>query len=231
VEKSFNVVRSTDEPSNLLDIIWDGDEYSPIILVDQSSTKYDPDQIHPIIDAYPCAKLVYLAEQFDMESMLAAFKLGASGYILKNIRCESLIGSLELISLGEKVLPGELIDQLPTVSRPEIASEITVPSMGTDFQNILSAREIEILKYLVVGFPNKLIARRLDLSEATVKVHVKGILRKLNVSNRTQAAFFALNNGMGMTLQDAATNEAGAHALDDSDATKAGELSQMANIY
>lgn len=57
----------------------------------------------------------------------------------------------------------------------------------------LSDRETEILQYLVEGCANKLIARRLDIAEATVKVHVKGLLRKINVSNRTQAAIWALN--------------------------------------
>ena len=57
----------------------------------------------------------------------------------------------------------------------------------------LSERETQILQYLIEGYANKLIARRLDIAEATVKVHIKGLLRKINVSNRTQAAIWALN--------------------------------------
>jgi two-component system nitrate/nitrite response regulator NarL len=61
----------------------------------------------------------------------------------------------------------------------------------------LSSREIEILKRLVHGEPNKQISRRLDISETTVKVHVKAILRKIRVSNRTQAAIWGLDNLFG----------------------------------
>ena len=57
----------------------------------------------------------------------------------------------------------------------------------------LSERETQILQCLIEGYANKLIARRLDIAEATVKVHIKGLLRKINVSNRTQAAIWALN--------------------------------------
>ena len=60
----------------------------------------------------------------------------------------------------------------------------------------LSEREIEILRCLILGYANKVISRRLDISEATVKVHVKAILRKLRVSNRTQAAIWAVKRGL-----------------------------------
>src|SRR3546814_5032995 len=58
----------------------------------------------------------------------------------------------------------------------------------------LSEREVEILRCLILGYANKVISRRLDISEATVKVHVKAILRKLRVSNRTQAAIWAVKD-------------------------------------
>jgi two-component system, NarL family, nitrate/nitrite response regulator NarL len=66
----------------------------------------------------------------------------------------------------------------------------------------LSEREITTLRYLLVGHANKVIARRLEISEATVKVYVKAILRKLRVSNRTQAAIWAFNNGVQVVADD-----------------------------
>jgi len=65
----------------------------------------------------------------------------------------------------------------------------------------LSDREKQILQCLVEGFANKLIARRLEIAEATVKVHIKGLLRKINVSNRTQAAIWALNQSVAARPQ------------------------------
>ncbi|TPG21598.1 DNA-binding response regulator [Sphingomonas koreensis] len=71
-----------------------------------------------------------------------------------------------------------------------------IPTATPEIRNLLSDREIEILRCLVIGYPNKLISRRLDISEATVKVHVKAVLRKLKVQNRTQAAIYALHHGL-----------------------------------
>lgn len=210
-EKGFDVVRSSDKPEGLLNLdLREGD--SPfIVLVDQSYPEYDRGEIRAIMDRIPSANLVYLVEKFDLNDMIIAFKSGAQGYIIKDIRCESLIGSLQLIALGEKVLPGELIEQLPEGPH----SNGTVAGSQSNLHKILSSREIEILQYLVVGFPNKVIASRLDLSEGGVKVHVKGILRKLNVNNRTQAAVLALNSGIELALQDGDSDESGAVLPDD----------------
>jgi len=197
-EKEFEVVRSSDKPACLLDLDLREGEYPLIVLVDQTSTEYDQGEIRAVLDRIPGSKLVYLAEKFDLDSMLTAFKSGAQGYLIRNIRCESLIGSLKLIALGEKILPGELIEQLPRSPHSNGAAA----AVESNLHKLLSAREVEILRHLVDGFPNKLIARRLDLSEATVKVHVKGIFRKLNVSNRTQAAILALNSGLSLASQD-----------------------------
>lgn len=71
-------------------------------------------------------------------------------------------------------------------------------------ENMLSVREIEILCCLACGLSNKQIARELDITEATVKVHVKTVLRKLNLANRTQAAIWALQNGLHWTSADGA---------------------------
>jgi two-component system nitrate/nitrite response regulator NarL len=66
----------------------------------------------------------------------------------------------------------------------------------------LSDRELEILRWLIMGCPNKVISKRMEISEATVKVHVKAVLRKLRVKNRTQAAIWAANHGMRGRVPD-----------------------------
>jgi two-component system nitrate/nitrite response regulator NarL len=124
--------------------------------------------------------------------MVDAFRAGADGYILKEIGCDSLIESLRLIKLGEKVMPSELVRHLPQHSMAPNSS--TEPE--ANLAELLSEREIETLRCLVLGYANKVIAYRLYISEATVKVHVKAVLRKLMVQNRTQAAIWAVNHGV-----------------------------------
>jgi two-component system nitrate/nitrite response regulator NarL len=94
--------------------------------------------------------------------------------------------------MGEKVLPSQFAQNL---GKREFRS-----GRGDWLANIatlnLSDREIQIMRYLVLGCPNKVISRRLGISEATVKVYVKAILRKLQVTNRTQAAIWAVQRGL-----------------------------------
>lgn len=97
---------------------------------------------------------------------------------------EGLARSLRLVRAGERVIPRNLM-QLPRGSSPR--KDDDVPS--------LSPREADMVRYLVRGAPNKVIARELGISEATVKVHMKGLLRKLGVGNRTQAAIWGRAHG------------------------------------
>lgn len=92
----------------------------------------------------------------------------------------------------------ELIDQRLTTQH----ANASIAPLRPNLHRILSAREIDILRHLVAGLPNKAIAKQLNLGEETVKVHVKGILRKLNVRNRTQAAVLAFSCGIGFSIQD-----------------------------
>ena len=94
------------------------------------------------------------------------------------------------------MLPGTLvrsiIDSMAVSPEPELASEVPLePKASAPGARSLSAREAEVLSSLMEGTPNKLIARKLHLTEATVKVHIKAILRKIGASNRTQAAMWA----------------------------------------
>lgn len=199
-EKSFHVISSGDEPAQ---VVCEDEDCPLIILIDQSSNGYDENEIEALCHSEPNARIVLLAERLDLDQMVEAFRLGVHGYIIKNVCCESLLGSLQLVALGEKVLPGQLAEELSHISHVEAP----VISVDAGLGDTLSAREAEILRCLIIGLPNKLIARRLDLSEATVKVHVKGILRKLGARNRTQAAIYALNHGLDGTFKATSESE------------------------
>ena len=144
---------------------------------------------------YPRMKLVMLTDVLDAGQLSASLAAGVDGYLMKEISCEALLQSLQLVMLGEKVFPTNLATLLvngtptPPRSGKRVLNE-EVKNRG------LSERELQILQCLAQGDSNKTIANRLDITEATVKVHVKSLLRKIQASNRTQAAIWAVNNGL-----------------------------------
>jgi two-component system nitrate/nitrite response regulator NarL len=137
-------------------------------------------------NAYPDARVVVLASALSVESLREAMNTGADGVLMKDVSPEALIQSLELVLLGEKVFPTNLASMLLDLS--------STPSPLNSIRGV-SPRENEILQALVTGASNKVIAYKLGITEATVKVHLKTLLRKINVNNRTQAAIWAMNNG------------------------------------
>ena len=111
-----------------------------------------------------------------------------SGILTYDLSAEAFVRALQLICSGERVFPRELT--LRSKSQPP--SRGTLPTRSDVVR--LSPRETEILSHLVEGHSNKGIARILGITEATVKVHLKSLLRKIGVENRTQAAIWALAN-------------------------------------
>ena len=138
-------------------------------------------------DAYPEARIVMLANDFTVEALRDAMSAGADGYLMKDMSPEALIQSLELVMMGEKVFPTKFASMLLSLD--------STPSSPINSVRGLTSREQEILQALVTGSSNKLIAIKLGITEATVKVHLKTLLRKIDVNNRTQAAIWAMNNG------------------------------------
>jgi two-component system nitrate/nitrite response regulator NarL len=134
------------------------------------------------------------------------FKVGATGYLVSTMSCDAFVKSIELVMMGETVFPPSfLTSALDTKTEPEPRRKAAVS--GEDEGAILvtredatapqlSPRELAILRCLISGNSNKCIARKIDIAEATVKVHVKAILRKIRVQNRTQAAIWGMNHPM-----------------------------------
>ncbi len=149
----------------------------------------------------PSSRVAVLANHWRPADILAAFQAGANVYFAQVTASEEFLKAIELVMLGQTILPSEL---LPWVRNPEnvewsnIAWSADVPAQQPRFRArsgaALSVREQGILQCIIQGASNKMIAREIDISEATVKVHVKTILRKIGVSNRTQAAIWALTN-------------------------------------
>ncbi|WP_347254775.1 two-component system response regulator NarL [Leminorella grimontii] len=119
------------------------------------------------------------------DDVVSALKRGADGYLLKDMEPENLIHSLRQAAAGQMVL-SETLTQVLAASLRE-----SKPTSERDIQQ-LTARECDILKLIAQGLSNKLIARRLDITESTVKVHVKHLLKKMKFKSRVEAAIWAL---------------------------------------
>jgi two-component system, NarL family, nitrate/nitrite response regulator NarL len=135
-------------------------------------------------------RVVILTDTVGIPRLANALGAGVDGYLLKDMSAEALKQSLNLVLMGEKVFPTDLAHLLINtrhLGQRDNASERT---------GQLSDRESEILSCLVNGQSNKVIASHLQITEGTVKVHLKGVLKKIRVTNRTQAAIWALQNGV-----------------------------------
>ncbi len=151
-----------------------------------------PEELGILRSRYPTARLVILTSLEDQASFFECAMARVDGYLLKNISPLILIESLRLVALGEKVFPSVLATWLIDSWTKSTSSSNRHSVSDAD----LSRREIDVLQCLVDGSPNKTIARKLFISDATVKVHVKNILRKVRAANRTQAAIWALTTGI-----------------------------------
>ncbi len=121
------------------------------------------------------------------ENLMAAIRNGADGYLLKDTEPEVIIEKLRKAMKGEVVIDDSLTKLM--------ANTIRDNRRWTPVNHsILSERELEILKLIAKGMSNKLIARELGITEGTVKVHVKNILRKLNLRSRLEAALWAFEH-------------------------------------
>lgn len=157
------------------------------------------------------SKVVVLADHCEAKLVRTTICAGAAACLPRSISAGVLIQALDLALEGEIILPASVARGALTCSLLEAernAAGAPDPSVSTDRVGRLSSREIEILQRLVHGDSNKQISRQLDISETTVKVHVKAILRKIRVCNRTQAAIWGIDNlsnlpGSASTTPDA----------------------------
>jgi DNA-binding NarL/FixJ family response regulator len=144
-------------------------------------------------EAHPECKIIMLTTFDDDEYVFEALRNGAVGYLLKDTSTEKLLEAVRAVSHGESFI------------QPSIQSKVVaefarmarqVPSQSVVLAEPLSPRESEILRMVAHGDSNREIATRLFITEGTVKNHVTNILEKMNVTDRTQAAIKAKENGL-----------------------------------
>jgi two-component system, NarL family, response regulator LiaR len=135
--------------------------------------------------ASPATKVIALTSFDNDERVFPAIKAGAAGYLLKDVRPAELAEAVRKASRGEALLAPSVAAKL----MQEVAGERPAASGLTD-------RELEVLRLIARGLPNKQIAQELVVSEKTVKTHVSNILAKLHLADRTQAALYAVREGL-----------------------------------
>ena len=145
-----------------------------------------------ILEQQPETCVLMLTVSEDADDLLQCLRGGARGYLLKNIDAEFFVDSIRRAAAGEAVVSPQLTGKLVA---GVLAPAPEAPA-AREAKGALRPREREILALLAAGASNKAIARELDLAESTVKIHVQGILRKLNLSSRVQAAVYAVEHGL-----------------------------------
>jgi DNA-binding NarL/FixJ family response regulator len=141
-----------------------------------------------IVAEHPEIKVLVLTT-FDADSyVLQALRAGASGYVLKDSQPAAIVSSILAVVAGERVMANAVANR--------VLDMLTGSTTPKEFYDGLTAREVEILKLLAVGHPNKQIARRLSISEKTVRNHVSHMYEKLQIYDRSQAVLYAVRKGL-----------------------------------
>jgi two-component system nitrate/nitrite response regulator NarL len=159
------------------------------------------EQIDLLRSLQPDARVIVVGDRYRPNEVAAAFLAGANGYFVDVTSRDVFIKSIELVMMGETVFPPTFLpfaldpkrehnDDASTRDGHEGVTVMPDERIAPE----LSPREKSILRCLVEGDSNKRIARKIDIAEGTVKVHIKAILRKIGVHNRTQAAIWGMNN-------------------------------------
>jgi two-component system nitrate/nitrite response regulator NarL len=191
-EASYEIIAEATNIDEALNLIRDGLEIDLLVGDFDGEELPDANCIRMLREVLSESKIVVLTSRLASSRLAESLNAGADGYLLKEISAQALERSLELVMVGETVFPTCLAKLLVNGQFSSYQRQMAIPASSTSAD--LSERETQILGCLVNGDPNKVIARCLHISEATVKVHLKSLLKKIRAANRTQAAVWALNN-------------------------------------
>lgn len=134
--------------------------------------------LHALRAAYPETPIALLSGDASRDQVFQAMAAGATGFLAKSVRARALIDMLNLLAAGERIVSWQVISEEPAPK---------VESRGDRLPDTLTEREKDIVRLLVEGHPNKVIASRSGIQEVTVKLHLRSIYRKLGAKNRVQA--------------------------------------------
>jgi NarL family two-component system response regulator LiaR len=178
------------EAENGREAVTEAERLQPdVILMDLVMPEVDGiEAIRRITGRQPEARILVLTSFAADDKVFPAIKAGALGYLLKDSGPEELVQAIHQVYRGESSLH-------PTIAR-KLLHELSRPSERPPTPEPLTEREVEVLRLVARGLSNQEIADQLVISEATVRTHVSNILGKLHLASRTQAALYALREGL-----------------------------------
>lgn len=160
-----------------------------VILMDMvMPRKSGLEAIYDIKQENPNARILVITSFAEDDKVFPAIKAGALGYLLKDSGSEALVQAIKDVYQGKSSLH-------PTIAR-KLIRELNQPSNLPPTEEPLTSRELEVLRHVARGLSNQEIGEKLIISEGTVRIHVSNILSKLHLANRTQAALYALQEGL-----------------------------------
>jgi DNA-binding NarL/FixJ family response regulator len=169
--------------SELIQRVLHGEEFDVILLGGSTCSQINLGDLTSLAAAVPHTPILVAADCDDPERAHVILRAGARGFLPASYSLKVLIGALERVRTGGTYVPLTLTEVAPTARREPWRA--------------LTRRQSDVLALIAQGKANKVIADALNMSESTVKAHVKQIIRRLNVANRTQAALLATRTGAG----------------------------------
>lgn len=190
LEKDIVVIA---QASNGNEAVKYAEEYKPdVILMDINMPELNGLQaIAEIKQKKLLSKIIVLTIHEDREYLFKTLQMGAEGYVLKDAEPAALIEAIRNVNAGQSYIQPNM-----TMELVKEFNRVTLHDKDKHEDSNLTAREIEVLELIAEGMINKEIARQLYISEKTVKNHVSNIFKKLNVSDRTQAAIYAFKHNI-----------------------------------
>jgi DNA-binding NarL/FixJ family response regulator len=189
-EPELEVIGEAGDGERALDLLrqWRtlGEPLPDVVLMDLRMPRMDgTEATSRIAGTYPEVRVVVLTSFGEAERVHSALAAGAAGYLLKDAEPGEVAAAIRAAASGEVHLDSAVARQL--------VRRISAPRIGL---TSLTAREREILALVAQGHPNRVIAERLVISERTARTHVSNVLSKLQLSSRTQAALYAIREGL-----------------------------------
>jgi NarL family two-component system response regulator LiaR len=169
-----------------------------VVLMDLLMPRMDGiEATRQITERLPATRVLVLTSFAADDKVFPAIKAGALGYLLKDTGPEDLVNAIHCVHRGESSLE-------PAIAR-KVLQELSQPSQKPPSPDPLTGRELTVLRLVAQGFSNKEIAAQLHIAEMTVRTHVSNILSKLQLASRTQAALYAVREGL-VSLDDTSGN-------------------------
>jgi DNA-binding NarL/FixJ family response regulator len=184
--------------ADLLQLVEGGQHFDLVLLGAATSEHVNLGEIEDLRDALPDTPLVVAAENDNPQRARLILRAGTRGFLPTSLSLKVLMGALDLVMAGGVYVPSSLIES----GQQRAAGESVARPQGEILLD-LTRRQRDVLMHISQGKSNKLIADALSMSESTVKAHVKQIIKRLHVANRTQAALLATSLGSFPVLGDA----------------------------